>query len=74
MSAPEPSVSAAKREVLNGLAQALAALARRIQGQGEAAHQVGLLTAQAEDWRRAPGKSLVPIASTRKLLQISLQR
>jgi hypothetical protein len=49
MSAPEPSVSAAKREVLNGLAQALAALARRIQGQGEAAHQVGLLTAQAEE-------------------------
>ena len=48
MSAPEPSVSAAKREVLNGLAQALAALARRVQGQGEAAHQIGLLTAQAE--------------------------
>jgi hypothetical protein len=49
MSAPEPTVSAAKREVLNGLAQAVSALARRIQGQGEAAHQVGLLTAQAEE-------------------------
>lgn len=49
MSAPASSVSSAKREVLQGLAEALAALAGRIQGQGEAAREVGLLTAQAEE-------------------------
>ncbi len=49
MSAPASSVSAAKREVLHGLAEALAALAGRIQSQGEAAHAVGLLIAEAEE-------------------------
>ncbi len=43
------SVSTAKREVLHGLAEALAALAGRIRGQGEAAREVGLLIAQSED-------------------------
>jgi hypothetical protein len=49
MSAPVPSGSSAKREVLLGLAQAVAALATRIQGHGKAAHDVGLLTALAEE-------------------------
>jgi hypothetical protein len=49
MSAPAPSVPSAKREIFLGLAQALAALARRVQGQGEAASEVGLLIAQAEE-------------------------
>ena len=49
MSAAAPSVPSAKREVFLGLAQALAALVRRMQGQGEAAREVGLLIAQAEE-------------------------
>jgi hypothetical protein len=49
MSAPAPSVSAAKHEVLHGLARAVAALAGRIQGHGKSAHEVGLLTARAEE-------------------------
>jgi hypothetical protein len=49
MSALASSVSVAKREVLHGLAQALTVLAERIQSQGGAAREVGLLTTQAEE-------------------------
>jgi hypothetical protein len=48
MPAPTSTLPTAKREVLQGLAQALAVLAGRIKGQSEAAREVGLLTAQAE--------------------------
>jgi hypothetical protein len=49
MSTPVLSTAEAKREVLQELALALGVLASRFNSQGEAARQIGLLTARAEE-------------------------